>query len=1423
MTIANQIISFKLSGINYTGTSTQLNYTSGVTQGAALANKALVIDTNKSITGITLLAATELSAANLSGTLQTAAQPNITSVGTLTNLVVAGNANVTTLSLNGNLVTSTANELNLLAGLTNGTASASKALVVSSARNITNINSLSSTEIITTTMTYKGSVVSSSGTQLSYTDVTPGTASASKSLVLDSNKGITGITSLGSTSISASTVTGTLQTPAQPNVTSVGTLTSLTVTGTTQLGTVTATSLGLTSITASTLTGTLQTAAQPNVTSVGTLSSLSVSGSVQISGSLNTSQLQINSQQVDSTASEINRLSGVSVGNATASKTLVFDSNKSITGITSLGATSVIASTLSGTLQTAAQPNVTSVGTLTSLTATGQLSTSFSNVTTTPSSYISCGNTGAGITTKLEGDNSSFRFGTTTDHPFRLMANSSSGLTLESNGNVSVGTVSASAYRLNVAGSLNSSQLFINGQQVDASSAELNRLSGISAGSASASKALVLDSNKSITGITSLGSTSIVASTLSGTLQTASQPNVTSVGTLTNLTTISAVIQNPTATADANLRLTNNLRSLDIGLAGNGSSANANLFYIADGTTRLVMDTTGNITIGGNSNSSSYKLNVIGSVNAGQLFINGQQLDSTSSELNRLSGITLGTASASKAVLLDSNKSISGITSLSASSISGTLQTAAQPNVTSVGTLTSLALSGAITGATNVSLSGTLTCDTVTSNSLGGTLLTGTQPNITSTGILSGLISSSAVKIGTPNSAAADLLHVESNNVNGVGIQIENRNTTSNASTYIKFSGYNSSNDNYDLASITCGYVAANANFGYGYLSFSTRNNSNSAAATERMRITQDGNVGIGKTNPTYMLDVDGTINASEIRILGQLVSASTSDLNRLSGVTAGTASASKAVVLDSNKSITGITDLSASTLAGTLQTAVQPNVTSVGTLTSLTVNGATQITGATSVVGNLNMNANNITNIGDISALSIGGTLSTSSQPMITGLGTLGSLSVTNFSKFGITSNTALDIVHIEGSSSSTIGLQLDNTNTTANSGTHIKFNGYHASNANYDLARITCGYVAANASYGYGYLSFATRNNAGNSSATERMRITQDGSVGIGITNPIYALDVSGVVKASTSLLVGSNDTSRECSILNAAVSIGSAVRMSLGQSNSSYNQGEIAFAYLSPGSTSNYLALGLSSSTFRVVVDGNAYLGVGISSPQNNVHINQRSTSTCLTLDYSGSNSTKVRLGCTTNSKLFCEGGMLIGGTNTVPSNGGFVYINGSDSISITNYGYITGDAVTGTNGPSGSFSCSLRTTGRIVASGEIDILSDVRSKENITDISLEYCQRFVNSIKPKFYKYKNQSSISTGFIAQDIVKAGFKEVIGFAKEDIPELVDEDGFLSPAGQAFTVNYDGIVPILTKCIDDLYKQIKELKKEIASLKITN
>jgi hypothetical protein len=79
--------------------------------------------------------------------------------------------------------------------------------------------------------------------------------------------------------IGASLLTGTLTTAAQPNITSVGTLTSLAVTGNVTAGNVYANSG---TIGASLLTGTLTTAAQPNVTSVGTLTSLTVSGNANV-------------------------------------------------------------------------------------------------------------------------------------------------------------------------------------------------------------------------------------------------------------------------------------------------------------------------------------------------------------------------------------------------------------------------------------------------------------------------------------------------------------------------------------------------------------------------------------------------------------------------------------------------------------------------------------------------------------------------------------------------------------------------------------------------------------------------------------------------------------------------------------------------------------------------------------------------------------------------------------------------------------------------------------------------------------------------------------------------------------------------------------------------------------------------------------
>ena len=102
-----------------------------------------------------------------------------------------------------------------------------------------------------------------------------------------------GFTTIAATTVNATSLAGTLSTAAQPNITSVGNLTSLTSSGTitgNKLTDGTAsitggagsgfTTLAATTVNATSLAGTLSTAAQPNITSVGNLSNLNVSGTV---------------------------------------------------------------------------------------------------------------------------------------------------------------------------------------------------------------------------------------------------------------------------------------------------------------------------------------------------------------------------------------------------------------------------------------------------------------------------------------------------------------------------------------------------------------------------------------------------------------------------------------------------------------------------------------------------------------------------------------------------------------------------------------------------------------------------------------------------------------------------------------------------------------------------------------------------------------------------------------------------------------------------------------------------------------------------------------------------------------------------------------------------------------------------------------
>jgi hypothetical protein len=114
-----------------------------------------------------------------------------------------------------------------------------------------------------------------------------GTSTGSHGLEMDGD--LTYTPNLGR--LTATQLSGTLQTAAQTNITSLGTLSALTVSGNINAngniaGDSSTNITGINGITATQLTGTLQTAAQTNITSVGTLTGLNISGDLNITDSI---------------------------------------------------------------------------------------------------------------------------------------------------------------------------------------------------------------------------------------------------------------------------------------------------------------------------------------------------------------------------------------------------------------------------------------------------------------------------------------------------------------------------------------------------------------------------------------------------------------------------------------------------------------------------------------------------------------------------------------------------------------------------------------------------------------------------------------------------------------------------------------------------------------------------------------------------------------------------------------------------------------------------------------------------------------------------------------------------------------------------------------------------------------------------------
>ena len=272
-------------------------------------NVVVVASTGEYVTGVLSVTGNanvgNLGATNIVGTLTTASQTNITSVGTLGTLSVTGNVSGDNLNVTGNivdtgplsLITAASGNVSLAPNGTNVLVATTTGANITGTLNATgnaNVGNLSATTVAATTLTGTLSTASqtnitSVGTlgSLSVTGnvsggnlTTAGQVSATGN-VSGGNLNVTGnIVDTGALSIITAASGNVSLAPNGTNVL-VATTTGANITGTLNAtGNANVGNLGAATVAATTLTGTLSTASQPNITSVGTLSSLSVTGNI---------------------------------------------------------------------------------------------------------------------------------------------------------------------------------------------------------------------------------------------------------------------------------------------------------------------------------------------------------------------------------------------------------------------------------------------------------------------------------------------------------------------------------------------------------------------------------------------------------------------------------------------------------------------------------------------------------------------------------------------------------------------------------------------------------------------------------------------------------------------------------------------------------------------------------------------------------------------------------------------------------------------------------------------------------------------------------------------------------------------------------------------------------------------------------------
>lgn len=403
---------------------------------------------------------------------------------------------------------------------------------------------------------------------------------------------------------------------------------------------------------------------------------------------------------------------------------------------------------------------------------------------------------------------------------------------------------------------------------------------------------------------------------VAGTVYTAAQPNITSLGTLTGLNVTGTTTLTGNITIDGtlanlsvgNLSVQDNVIDLSAETTGTPSN-NAGIRVVRGDELSVQMRWTESSLAWQFTNDGVNYLSIVGRDSAGNIAVSNANLGNLatanffSGSGNLLSNIQ--------------GANVSGVvTNANYAAYAGNVTGASQPNITSVGTLSSLSVTGNITSG-NATLGNSVTANYFVGN---GSLLTGITAAATASNVSNG---TSNVNIPTASGNVTVSVFGTSN----VAVF---------TSTGINVSGYLTSTGNLTVGNANLGNLAtANYFTGNGSL-MSSINGSNVtgqvANALISNTVTNGAQPNITSVGTLLSLAVTGNVTAGNAS-LGNLVSANffSGSGNLLSNIQAS--------------NITGtIANANYAAYAGNVVNASQSNITSLGTLTQLTVDGVSNL-----------------------------------------------------------------------------------------------------------------------------------------------------------------------------------------------------------------------------------------------------------------------------------------------------------------------------------------------------------------------------------------------------------------------------------------------------------------------------------------------